>query len=205
MIGLKCDYHVYKLLVSKFLSFNYHTKQACYFYKYLQRRKNCTQVKTIFEVQIKSAMRTVENILDTKEDASNTIEPEAMVIDALKKLISVNLSYLVVMENGKFAGIFSERDYTRKLVLEGRSSRDTMVRDVMTTNLPVVSPSKSVEDCMYLMNTRGARYLAAFDDDEFEGIITIHDLLRQALASKHEVFDDTVNELINHDESGKVF
>jgi CBS domain-containing protein len=150
-------------------------------------------------------MRTVENILDTKEEVSNTIGPEAMVIDALKKLISVNLSYLVVIENGNFLGIFSERDYTRKLVLEGRSSRDTMVRDVMTTNLPTVSLSKTVEDCMYLMNTRGARYLAAFDEDHFEGIITIHDLLRQALASKHEVFDDSVNELINHDESGRVF
>ena len=150
-------------------------------------------------------MRTVENILDTKEETSNTVGPEAMVIDALKKLISVNLSYLVVMENGQFLGIFSERDYTRKLVLEGRSSRDTMVRDVMTTNLPVVNLSKTVEDCMYLMNARGARYLAAFDEDHFEGIITIHDLLRQALASKHEVFDDTVNELINHDESGRVF
>ena len=150
-------------------------------------------------------MRTVENILDTKEETSNTIGPEAMVIDALKKLISVNLSYLIVMENGQFLGIFSERDYTRKLVLEGRSSRDTMVRDVMTTNLPVVNLSKTVEDCMYLMNARGARYLAAFDEDHFEGIITIHDLLRQALGSKHEVFDDTVNELINHDESGRVF
>ena len=150
-------------------------------------------------------MRTVENILDTKEEVSNTIGPEAMVIDALKKLISVNLSYLIVMENGQFLGIFSERDYTRKLVLEGRSSRDTMVRDVMTTNLPVVNLSKTVEDCMYLMNARGARYLAAFDEDHFEGIITIHDLLRQALGSKHEVFDDTVNELINHDESGRVF
>lgn len=150
-------------------------------------------------------MRTVENILDTKEDASNSIGPDVMVIDALKKLISVNLSYLVVRENDQFLGIFSERDYTRKLVLEGRSSRDTVVRDVMTTNLPVVGLSKTVEDCMYLMNTRGSRYLAAFDEEHFEGIITIHDLLRQALASKHEVFDDTVNELINHDESGRVF
>lgn len=150
-------------------------------------------------------MRTVENILETKEEASNTIAPEAMVIDALKRLISVNLSYLIVEEDGEFIGIFSERDYTRKLVLEGRSSRDTMVRDVMTTNLPVVSLSKTVEDCMYLMNTRGARYLAAFDGDEFKGIVTIHDLLRQALASKHDVFNDTVNELINTDESGRVF
>jgi signal-transduction protein with cAMP-binding, CBS, and nucleotidyltransferase domain len=106
-------------------------------------------------------MYTVEDILKTKEQASNTIDPTAMVIEALQKLISVNLSYLVVFEGGEFKGIFSERDYTRKLVLQGRSSRDTMVREVMTTELPEVTLANTVEDCMYQMNTRGARYLAA--------------------------------------------
>ena len=81
-------------------------------------------------------MRTVSNILETKDEPLHSIEPTAMVIDALKKLISVNLSYLIVYENDAYAGIFSERDYTRKLVLEGRSSRDTMVKDAMTTELP---------------------------------------------------------------------
>jgi CBS domain-containing protein len=151
-------------------------------------------------------MRTVKNILDCKDDASNFIEPTAMVIDALKKLISVNLSYLIVTENGEYKGIFSERDYTRKLVLEGRSSRETMVQDVMSDNLPVVPLSKSVEDCMYLMNTKGTRYLAAFEDEKFVGVITIHDLLREALASKHEVFDnDLANSLLDTDESSKIF
>src|SRR4051812_14613494 len=112
-------------------------------------------------------MKTVEDILRIKEKSSNTIEPTAMVIDALKKLIDVNLSYLVVFEDEAFKGIFSERDYTRKLVLEGRSSRDTMVRDVMTTELPEVTLSDTVEDCMYQMNTRGARYLAVFEGNNF--------------------------------------
>ncbi len=150
-------------------------------------------------------MRTVENILDIKETPSNTIEPSVMVIDALKKLISVNLSYLIVMENGEYIGLFSERDYTRKLVLEGRSSRETMVGQVMTTNVPVVPLSKSVEDCMYLMNTKGTRYLAVFEDDKFQGIITIHDLLREALASKQEIFSDELTSLLSNDESGKIF
>jgi CBS domain-containing protein len=128
-----------------------------------------------------------------------------MVIDALKKLISVNLSYLIVYENGEYAGIFSERDYTRKLVLEGRSSRDTMVKDAMTTELPQAGLSTTVEDCMYLMNSRGSRYLAAFNDDKFIGIITIHDLLREALASKEDVFNDASSQLLNTDESAKFF
>jgi signal-transduction protein with cAMP-binding, CBS, and nucleotidyltransferase domain len=152
------------------------------------------------------AMKTVEDILRTKENASNTIEPAAMVIEALQKLIAVNLSYLVVFENGEYTGIFCERDYTRKLVLEGRSSRDTMVRDVMTTELPEVTLTDTVEDCMYQMNTRGARYLAVFDGGDFAGIITIHDLLREVLASKEQVFDNTLaNSLLDSEESGKFF
>ena len=151
-------------------------------------------------------MKTVEDILRTKENASNTIEPTAMVIEALQKLIAVNLSYLIVFEEGEYLGIFCERDYTRKLVLQGRSSRDTMVRDVMTTELPEVELTDTVEDCMYQMNTRGARYLAVFKGSEFAGIITIHDLLREVLASKEKVFDNSLaNSLIDTEESGKFF
>lgn len=151
-------------------------------------------------------MRTVKNILETKEDQFNTIEPSAMVIDALKKLISVNLSYLVVYDNGEYKGIFSERDYTRKLVLEGRSSRETMVKDVLTDELPEVSLDNTVEDCMYKMNTRGTRYVAAFHNGKFAGIITLHDVLREVLASKEDVFDSSLaSSLINDDESGRIF
>lgn len=151
-------------------------------------------------------MHTVENILRTKDKPTNIIKPTALVIEALQKLISVNLSYLIVYENDKFSGIFSERDYTRKLVLQGRSSRETIVRDVMTTDLPQVTLDKTVEDCMYQMNARGARYLAAFDEENFVGIITIHDVLREILANKQEIFDNSLaNTLINNEESGKFF
>ena len=151
-------------------------------------------------------MRTVEDILKAKETPDNVVAPAALVIEALQKLISVNLSYLVVEENGEFKGIFSERDYTRKLVLQGRSSRETVVRDVMTTDLPIVSLESTVEDCMYLMNTRGARYVLALDEKKFVGIITIHDLLREVLAKKHDVFDNSLtSSLIDNEESGKFF
>ncbi len=150
-------------------------------------------------------MRTVQNMLDTKDETDNIIDPNTMVIDALKKLISVNLSYLIVYEDGEYAGIFSERDYTRKLVLEGRSSRDTMVKDVITTGLPKVEPLTTVEDCMYLMNTRGTRYVAAFEGDKFAGIITLHDVLREALASKEDVFNNSVSQLLDTDQNGKIF
>jgi CBS domain-containing protein len=145
-------------------------------------------------------------MLETKDEQSNIIDPSIMVIDALKKLISVNLSYLVVYENGEYIGIFSERDYTRKLVLEGRSSRETLVKDVLATDLPEVSLDDTVEDCMYKMNMRGVRYVAAYDDNKFVGIITLHDVLREVLASKEDVFDNSLtNTLINHAESGRIF
>jgi len=151
-------------------------------------------------------MNTVKDILETKEREDNRIDPSAMVIDALRKLISINLSYLVVFEGDEFKGIFSERDYTRKLVLQDRSSRDTQVNAVMTTELPEVSLTNTVEDCMYLMNMRGMRYVAAYDGNQYAGIITIHDILRQILANKHEIFDDKLTDsLLNNDESGKVF
>lgn len=151
-------------------------------------------------------MRRVRNMLETKDEQSNIIDPSIMVIDALKKLISVNLSYLVVYENGEYIGIFSERDYTRKLVLEGRSSRETKVKDVLATDLPEVSLDDTVEDCMYKMNMRGVRYVAAYDDNKFVGIITLHDVLREVLASKEDVFDNSLTDtLINHAESGRIF
>ena len=152
-------------------------------------------------------MRTVKEMLDTKYKHSNFIEPTALVIDALKKLSTVNLSYLIVMDGEEFKGIFSERDYARKVILNGRASKDTMVQEVMTTDLPVVPLTKSVEDCMYQMNTKGTRYLLAVNDEnKFEGIITIHDVMREVIANKEEVFDNALtSEFIDHAESFKVF
>ncbi len=151
-------------------------------------------------------MRTVKDILETKDRPNNIVAPDTLVIKGLEQLITVNLSYLVVMDNGNFLGIFCERDYTRNVVLKGRSSKETLVKEVMTTQLPVVSTNKTVEDCMYLMNKRGTRYLAAYDNENFAGIITIHDLLREVLANKQEVFDnDLTSSLLDNDESGKFF
>ena len=81
-----------------------------------------------------------------------------------------------------------------------------MVKDVLTTDLPEVSLDDTVEDCMYKMNMRGVRYVAAYDDNKFTGIITLHDVLREVLASKEDVFDNSLTStLINHAESGRIF
>ncbi|WP_205511360.1 CBS domain-containing protein [Longitalea arenae] len=137
-------------------------------------------------------MRTVDDLIASKPRPENFIQPDALVIDALRQLDQVNLSYLIVMEGKTYKGIFSERDYSRNVVLKGRSSSSALVKEVMTTDLPVVSPQDTVEHCMTLMTRNKARYLVALDSDQFMGIITIHDLLRLILANKAEAFDDAI-------------
>jgi len=128
------------------------------------------------------------------------------VIDALNLLNSVNLSYLVVMDADKYKGIFSERDYTRNVILKGKASNTTRVHEVMTTDLSIVTLRDTVEHCMNLMNSHKTRYLLAYDDMHFEGVITIHDLLRQAIINRHEVFDDTLaTRLIDQEEGDRIY
>jgi len=151
-------------------------------------------------------MRTVQDILDTKQRTFSVIAPDALVIDAINQLNSVNLSYLIVMDGKEYKGIFSERDYTRNVILKGRASNTTLVKDAMTIDLPMVELTDSVEHCMNLMNSHKTRYLLAYDDGRFENVITIHDLLRQVIANKEEVFDNTAAKtLLDNDESGRIY
>lgn len=152
-------------------------------------------------------MRTVKDILDSKAKTYNTVSPHTLVIDALSMLNSVNLSYLIVMENNEYRGIFSERDYSRNVILKGRTSRSATVQEVMTTDLPMVHLDQTVEHCMKTMILNRTRYLLAFDTNKnFAGVITIHDLLREVIANKENVFDtETAHELLNQDEGGYIY
>lgn len=152
-------------------------------------------------------MRTVQNILDSKAKPFNQVSPNTLVIDALNLLNSLNLSYLVVMEGDVYKGIFSERDYSRKIILQGRHSSSTTVGEVMSIDIPVVSLQDSVEHCMHLMEQSKSRYLLAFDGKKrLAGVITIHDILRLVLREKGEVFDrEMVSRLVDEDETGRVY
>ena len=148
-------------------------------------------------------MRTVRDILNNKPPAFNIVQAGTLVIDALQMLNSVNLSYLIVRQGEDFRGIFCERDYSRNVILKGRSSSSTKVEDVMTVDLPVVEVTETVEHCMNLLLSHKARYLLAYDEQEFVGVITIHDLLRQVISSKEAVFDYSVAEkLLSQEEGG---
>jgi predicted transcriptional regulator len=149
-------------------------------------------------------MRTVNDILESKPQPFNIIAPDRLVIEALQLMNSVNLSYLIVMDGDKYKGLFSERDYSRNVILKGRSSSSTTVQEVMTTDLPVVRLTDSVEHCINLINTHKTRYLLACNDaDKVVGVITIHDLLRQVINNRGEFNNDALaHQLIDHDERG---
>lgn len=135
-------------------------------------------------------MRTVANILINKPPVFNFVEPDAKVIEALQIMNSVNLSYLVVFKENTFYGIFSERDYSRNVILKGLHSNTCAVREVMSVSLPVIAMQDTVEKCMQLLNIHKTRYLIVFDDNEFKGIVTINDVLREAIENKEMVFDE---------------
>ena len=127
-------------------------------------------------------MRTVYEILKQKGPQFNVIDADKTVREAIALMKSENISYLIVKENDEYMGIISERDYTHKVILRDKHSDTTLVREIMTHDIPIVSPDDSAEYCMKLMNSSKSRYLPAFDGLEFKGIITIHDLMRVAIS-----------------------
>jgi CBS domain-containing protein len=151
-------------------------------------------------------MRTVQNIINSKQKPANIITSDSLVFDALNLLSDVNLSYLIVMDGKEFKGIFSERDYTRNVILKGRASNSTVIKEVMSTDLPKVTLTHTVEECMNMINTYKTRYLLAYDEDEFVGVITIHDLLRQVISSREDVFNQSLTKsMIDYDEGSRIY
>ncbi len=126
---------------------------------------------------------TVQDLLDSKGNKIHSIEPDATVFDALKVLSDHRIGALPVIENGKLVGIFSERDYARKIILEGKYSKDTAVRTAMTTEVCHVSPDESVKACMHLMTKNHFRHLPVVEGGTVVGVISISDIVRTILMS----------------------
>ncbi|MEO8712173.1 MAG: CBS domain-containing protein [Parafilimonas sp.] len=128
-------------------------------------------------------MRTAKDILQQKGTQFNFIRHDASVLEAISIMKTENISYLIVKdEEDKYLGIFSERDYAHKVILENKHSVNTKVSEIMTTNLANASLDDSTSKLMLLINNSKARYLPVFDANNFMGIITINDLIREAMA-----------------------
>lgn len=138
-------------------------------------------------------MLTVASILADKPRPFNFIEPDAMVKDALYLLGSVNMSYLVVMHEDEYKGIFCEQDFVRKVALCGWDPNICLVKDTMSTNLPIVQTNETVERCIHLFYAHKARYMPVFHELKFVGVITHGDLIRAMLRVGHSIFDNNNN------------
>lgn len=135
-------------------------------------------------------MRKVGDVLSRKGiDAISVLSSDA-VIDALRLMADRNIGSVVVKDaEGRYQGIVTERDYSRKIVLRGKSSTDTPVKEIMSTDLPRVSPHDTIDHCMSVMSERNVRYLPVFSGDEMKGIISISDLVRETILAQQETID----------------
>jgi len=136
-------------------------------------------------------MNKVADILSRKGRNIISISPETTVLEALKLMADKNIGSVMIMQNQQFLGIMTERDYSRKVILKGKSSTDTKVEEIMTINFPPVSPGDSIEHCMELMSANTIRYLPVFENNNVLGIISISDLVK-ATISGHE---ETISQL----------
>ena len=140
-------------------------------------------------------MKPVSELLKRRPSAAWTTEPEMSVFDALHLLARHDIGALMVMEQGKLVGIFSERDYTRKVALSGRSSKDVTVAEIMTRNVVVVSAQTRSRECMALMSHHKVRHLPVLAGDKVLGMISISDIVDDII-SDHEATIEHLNRYI---------
>lgn len=129
-------------------------------------------------------MNTVKDILNSKGNAVWSVTPQTKVFDALKLMAEKNIGAVLVAENEKVVGIFSERDYARKVAIEGKSSKKVFVQEVMSPRVLFVTSDKYVEECLAIMNEKKIRHLPVFENEKLKGIISIGDVVKALIEHK---------------------
>jgi predicted transcriptional regulator len=130
--------------------------------------------------------KKVTDILLRKGSNIISVNPNSSVLEALQIMADKNIGSVMVMDNGKYLGMMTERDYSRKVVLLGKSSTDTKVSEIMSSNLPRVTPNDSVDYCMQLMSDKNIRYVPVFENDLILGIVSINDVVKETILSQQE-------------------
>jgi CBS domain-containing protein len=141
-------------------------------------------------------MSYVKDILARKGTALVAVSAATSVYDALEIMAKKNIGSVLVMEDDKYLGIASERDYSRKVILKNKHSNNTTVAEIMSTDLPRIFSTDSVKDCMELMATNNVRYLPVFDDNQLKGIISMSDVVRETILEQQQTIDH-LNTYIN--------
>ena len=133
----------------------------------------------------------ISEILSHKNGTVWTIAPSATVFEAIQMMAEKNVGALLVLERGKLLGVISERDYTRKVALKGKSSKETPVREIVSGNVITVTPQHTVEACMRLMTEHRVRHLPVVDGEGILGVVSIGDLVNSIISAQHS----TINQL----------
>jgi len=138
-------------------------------------------------------LKTVKQILDEKGYEIWSVSPDDSVYYALKNMADKNIGALLVLEGDELVGIISERDYARKVMLKGKSSMDTPVRDIMTPRVLYIRTNQSIEECMALMTDKRIRHLPVFDQENLVGVISIGDVVKAIISHQEFVIEQLEN------------
>jgi CBS domain-containing protein len=134
-------------------------------------------------------MTTVRQLLQNKGGHTWCIAPDATVFDAIKMMSEKEIGALVVAEHGTVVGVLSERDYARKVLLKGRSSKNTPVRDIMTTDVIFAEPDQNVDHCMNVMTDERIRHLPVMEEGRLIGVVSIGDLVKSIISEQQETIE----------------
>lgn len=132
-------------------------------------------------------MKTVQQLLESKRHGVASVAPETTVLDALRVMAEKEIGAVLVLDGESLVGIFSERDYARKVVLQGKASKDTPVREIMTEKVVCVRPEQTIEDCMGLMTGKRIRHLPVLQHKKVIGVVSIGDVVKEMLVEKEFV------------------
>ncbi|MBX9295338.1 CBS domain-containing protein [Chromobacterium piscinae] len=139
-------------------------------------------------------MQTVKQFLESKPNRALVyVTPDSTVFQALQVMAENDIGAVLVMESGDIVGIFSERDYARRIVLQGRTSAGTKVRDIMTSRVVYVTPSQTLDECRALMTEKRIRHLPVMEDQTVLGILSIGDLVRATIEEQEQVINHLVH------------
>ncbi len=134
-------------------------------------------------------MKCVKHILQNKSNSIYSVLPETSVLEALQVMMDKNISALLVMEGPILKGIFTERDYARKIILQGKSSKDTPIAEAMTKHLETVGMNSSIDQCMQIMTTKHIRHLPILEDGKVGGMISIGDLVKFVIEDQKQTIE----------------
>jgi CBS domain-containing protein len=129
-------------------------------------------------------MMTIKHVLDQKGCDVRAVHPDATVFDALNLMAQYNIGSLAVLENGTLVGLITERHYAREIVLKGRTSPGTRVRDVMSTKVVFARPDQTVEECMGIMTAKAVRHLPVLEDGRLVGLVSIGDMVKSVIGDQ---------------------